>query len=70
MLTAREAHPARAPYRSPRPTLVAEAAGTASQLLPCHVCGYAVLPGQRCARLADGTGRWIHVAGCSAKATP
>jgi hypothetical protein len=47
--------------------LLADHAGTASQLLPCHICGWAILPGQRAARLTDGTGRWIHVADCAAR---
>ncbi|HEV2375180.1 MAG TPA: hypothetical protein VGS19_23850 [Streptosporangiaceae bacterium] len=34
---------------------------------PCHVCGWAMLPGQRAADLPDG--QTVHVAGCAAKTT-
>lgn len=42
--------------------LLAEQAHDASQPIPCCLCDYAALRGQRVARMIDGTG-WAHV-GC------
>jgi hypothetical protein len=56
------------PWRTPSPVLLADNAATASQAMPCAGCSYAILPGQRAARLTDGTDRWVHVAGCASTA--